>query len=131
MQFTVVMPGVLSTTMLEQRLPPRPSKKRRIDTTSDGQDGSDVVIRHPLGVRPSGNAFTSTVDLKHACGGFALLPDELLVLLLEHLEAVELLRLGGTCRALHAFTRSEELWRSLFVEYVRSVMTVSLIAESM
>lgn len=79
-------------------------------------EDSTLVRRHPLGVRPSGNALTSTVNLKRAAGKFAVLPDELLAQLLEILEAKDLLRLGGTCRALHAFTRNEELWRALFVE---------------
>lgn len=79
------------------------------------EDGT-LVRRHPLGVRPSGNALTSTVNLKQACGLFRVLPEEILMDLLERLDAQDLLRLGGTCRALHAFTRSEELWRSLFVE---------------
>ena len=77
---------------------------------------SSLVRRHPLGVRPSGNALTSTVNLKQAHGYLAALPDELLMQLLESFEACDLLRLGGTCRGLHAFTRSEELWRALFVE---------------
>ncbi|KAF2159305.1 hypothetical protein M409DRAFT_30181 [Zasmidium cellare ATCC 36951] len=77
---------------------------------------STLVRRHPLGVRPPGNALTSTFNLKDSCGGFARLPDELIAQLLEILEAASLLRLGATCRALHAFTRNEELWRTLFVE---------------
>jgi hypothetical protein len=75
-----------------------------------------AVHRHPLGIRPSGNALTSDVNLKASAGHFALLPDELLASFLEILSPGDLLRLGGTCRALHAFTRNEELWRALFVE---------------
>ena len=96
----------------------RPAKRIRIeaapeDTTS--QLGT-FVRRHPLGVRPSGNVFTSKTDLKNACGSLAVLPDELLVQLLETLQVSDLLRLGSTCRALYAFTSNEELWRALFVE---------------
>lgn len=98
----------------------RPVKRLKVESTSHQdltQDGdSNLVKRHPLGIRPSGNALTSTVNLKKACALFASLPDELLMRLLESLEATDLLQLGGTCRALHAFTRSEELWRALFVE---------------
>ncbi|KAK4954566.1 hypothetical protein LTR10_007999 [Elasticomyces elasticus] len=100
----------------------RPTKRVRFDAdsllTKDLGTKSDasLVRRHPLGVRPSGNALTSPVNLKPACGSFASLPDELLATLLEILEAKDLLLLGGTCRALHAFTRNEELWRALFVE---------------
>lgn len=98
----------------------RPSKKQKRDVpvsqeTVEGGD-STAVRRHPLGVRPSGNAFTSKINLKAACGTFALLPDEILASFLEYLQPSDLLRLGSTCRALHAFTRSEELWKAIFVE---------------
>ncbi|RMY42418.1 hypothetical protein D0865_11988 [Hortaea werneckii] len=98
----------------------RPMKRQRLESIpviEHGEAGdSSLVIRHPLGVRPSGNALTSSVNLKPASGTLAALPDELLIQLLETFEAPDLLRLGGTCRALYAFTRSEELWRALFVE---------------
>lgn len=98
----------------------RPSKRPRIEvpTTVEHNQADKVtaVKRHPLGVRPSGNAFTADVNLKAAAGLYALLPDELLAQLLDLLDATDLLRLGATCRALHAFTRNEELWRALFVE---------------
>lgn len=98
----------------------RPVKRQRCENITTHEpilsEETSVVRRHPLGVRPSGNAFTSKVNLKHACGLLASLPDELIVQILEGLEAESLLRLGGACRALHAFTRNEELWRALFVE---------------
>lgn len=99
----------------------RPLKRARVAAAPAGgpkgeKDDSTLVRRHPLGVRPSGNALTSNVNLKDSCGGFARLPDELIAQLLEILDARDLLRLGGTCRGLHAFTRNEELWRALFVE---------------
>ena len=94
----------------------RATKRQKVaDAPSESPDSS-LVRRHPLGVRPSGNALTSIVNVKQAHGHFAALPDDLLMQLLESLEARDLLRLGGTCRGLHAFTRSEELWRALFVE---------------
>jgi hypothetical protein len=99
----------------------RPLKRQRIEptpsgVTNNGSNDSTLVRRHPLGVRPSGNALTATVNLKRACGSFKVLPDELLSQVLELLDAQSLLRLGGACRALHAFTRNDELWRALFVE---------------
>jgi hypothetical protein len=101
----------------------RPGKRRKTQEANrveaDG-DESTLVRRHPLGVRPSGNALTANVNAKDCCGSFARLPDELLILFLETLQVPHLLRLGSTCRALHAFTRSEEIWRTLFVEYVYS-----------
>lgn len=98
----------------------QPYKKRKFDAMAsevveDAEKGT-LVKRHPLGVRPSGNALTSSANLKASCGPFALLPDELLMHFLEMLQIPHLLRLGSTCKALHAFTRSEELWRVLFLE---------------
>ena len=72
--------------------------------------------RHPLRVRPQGNAYLSDVNLKRATGTLASLPDELLNILLDYLAANDLVRLGGTCKALHAFTRNDDLWRALFTE---------------
>lgn len=96
----------------------RPAKRvkgnRRPSLPADNH--VEIVRKHPLGVRPSGNALTSKFNLKDSCGRFALLPDELLMHFLESLNVPHLLRLGSTCKALHAFTRNEELWRALFVE---------------
>ncbi|KAK4565539.1 hypothetical protein LTR86_004156 [Recurvomyces mirabilis] len=99
----------------------RPAKRQKVVESSPPQHASDSAIgslvrKHPLRVRPSGNALTSSENQKRACGYFSSLPDELLMQLLESLFAVDLLRVGSTCRALHAFTRNEELWRALFVE---------------
>jgi hypothetical protein len=95
----------------------RPVKRVKVEsTTGDMMNDSTSVRRHPLGLRPSGNAYTADINLKDSCGPFAILPDELIAQLLEILQPEDLLRLGGTCRALHAFTRNEELWRTLFVE---------------
>ena len=110
----------------------RPSKRQRIvdsQPATEAHDDSTLVRRHPLGVRPSGNALTSRTNLKTSCGRFALLPDELLAQLLGYLDAPGLLLLGGTCRALHAFTRNEELWRTLFVEYVQFSFAVCLVSD--
>ncbi|GIZ43963.1 hypothetical protein CKM354_000717200 [Cercospora kikuchii] len=93
----------------------QPPVKKRKQHDGDSEDAT-FVRRHPLGVRPSGNALTSSVNLKQSAGHFARLPDELIAALLEILLPQDLLRVGGTCKALHAFTRNEELWRSLFVE---------------
>ena len=99
-----------------------PVKKQRISiaheesSAADDLGDSSLVRRHPLGLRPSGNALTSTVNLKSSFGLFAYLPDELISQFLEILDPATLLRLGGTCRGLFAFTRNEELWRALFVE---------------
>lgn len=108
--------------MHEERLHDLPPvKKQRIEVATDESsidDTSDssLVRRHPLGVRPSGNALTSSVNLKKSFGLFAYLPDELFSQFLEYLDPATLLRFGGTCRGIFAHTRNEELWRALFVE---------------
>ncbi|KAF2772051.1 Clavaminate synthase-like protein [Teratosphaeria nubilosa] len=105
----------------------RPTKRSRIVEAPvsdyEAPSNASLVERHPLGVRPSGNALTSDVNLKTACGRFAVLPDELLASLLEYLQAGDVLELGASCRALHAFTRNAELWRALFVESSPSSFT--------
>lgn len=112
-------PAALLDDYLEESVP-RPSKRQKIGVSVDDESTDPnleaAVRRHPLGVRPSGNAFTSKVNLKSSCGFYSTLPDELLAQLLDYLEAADLLKLGATCRALHAFTRSDEIWRALFVE---------------
>ncbi|EON64317.1 hypothetical protein W97_03548 [Coniosporium apollinis CBS 100218] len=100
----------------------RPLKRTKTELTHSitesqlGEDGPDAIPPHPLGVKPLGNAYTTRRSLKASAGSFKRLPDELLVHFLEYLEAVDLLKLGGTCKALYAFTRFEDLWKTLFVE---------------
>lgn len=69
--------------------------------------------KHPLGLRPSGNALTSKQDLSLSMGIFGRIPDTLLLLLLEYLDQPALLRLGHTCRGLFAFTAYDQIWREL------------------
>ena len=98
----------------------RPSKKIKTAAAATFDDDEDVaaaiaVPSHPLGIKPAGNAYTASENIKSRCGSFARLPDELLSHILESFEADVLIRLGSTCRALYAFTRLDELWRALFV----------------
>ena len=65
--------------------------------------------RHPLDVKPSGNAYTAT---EHAISPFPALSDELLVHILEYLDPISLANVGGTCKFLRAFSRFDELWKS-------------------
>ena len=82
----------------------------------DGQQGDEAIPSHPLGVKPSGNALLATWSLRDAIGTFRLFPDELILLLLEHLDGSSLLGIGRTCKAFYAFTRAEELWKALFIQ---------------
>jgi hypothetical protein len=113
-------PGLLeypSTAAAESR----PSKKIRLSVAANADDVDDAAVAlpsHPLGIKPAGNAYTASENIKSRCGSFARLPDELLSHILESFDADTLIRLGTTCRALYAFTRLDELWRALFVRYV-------------
>ena len=97
----------------------RPSKKIKLSAAAtfqnDDEDVAAAVPSHPLGIKPAGNAYSASENIKTRCGLFARLPDELLSHILESFDAEVLIRLGSTCRALYAFTRLDELWRALFV----------------
>lgn len=76
-----------------------------------------TVPPHPLGIKPTGNAYIATGNIKPAAGFFMRLPDELIIQVLEFLDATALQRLGSTCKALYAFSRFEDLWKTLCIEY--------------
>jgi hypothetical protein len=99
-----------------------PSKRLKFSTEANFQNDEEEVATalpsHPLGVKPAGNAYTASENIKAHCGSFARLPDELLSHIFESFDADTLIRLGSTCRALYAYTRLDELWRALFVRYV-------------
>lgn len=84
----------------------------------DEDEVDTAIVPHPYNIRPAGNAYTASRDIKAFSGSFAMLPDELLLQLLEYLQAVDLIRLGSTCKALYAICRAEDLWKTLFIEYV-------------
>jgi len=112
------MSRLASSVVSEDR---RPSKRIKVpvmfsESPKDEDEYTQRIVRHPLGVKPSGNAYTSSWNSKCSAGYLARLPDELLMHFLDYLEAKELGELGQTCRFLYAFCHSDELWRSLFVE---------------
>jgi len=110
-------PGVLAHSL--PCVESRPSKKLKTSLAASFEgDEDDVTIAvpsHPLGIKPAGNAYTASSNIKSRGGLFAQLPDELLSHIFESFDADTLIRLGSTCRALYAFTRLDELWRALFV----------------
>lgn len=93
------------------------SSHQRKFSRSFGENDPLTVPLHPLRIRPTGNAYTATENIKPAAGAFAALPDELLIQILESLDAASLKRLGCTCKALYAFSRLEDLWKTLCIEY--------------
>ncbi|SCV04936.1 LANO_0G14708g1_1 [Lachancea nothofagi CBS 11611] len=78
---------------------------------------------HPLGIKPSGNAFFEE-DLKEVekhkqklLGKFGKFPEDLLIHLISFIESPrDLLALGSASRVFYAYTYSEELWRKFYVD---------------
>ena len=79
-------------------------------------EAGSAIPPHPLGIKPSGNAYTAEHDLCQAAGTFSHLPDELAMQILEHLDAVSLVRFGLTCKAMYCFASFEDLWKTLVIE---------------
>lgn len=97
-----------------------------------------AVPRHPLDIKPSGNAFccsttttttrtrsTTTaapspspspaINLRSALGHVSRLDDDVINLILEQLDAPALVHVGATCKAFYALSRAEDLWKTLLV----------------
>lgn len=84
--------------------------------TEQQDDQNESIPTHPLGVKPLGNRFLADKpDARASAGAWSLLPDEVLMLVLEQLDEATLVTLGAACKLLYAFTRVDELWKSLFV----------------
>jgi len=93
---------------------------RQAQRHNDMVDGGDAWIpSHPLGIKPLGNELLFEGQSARQCiGTFSVLPDEMLAQFLEYLDSPTLRLLGSTCRFLYAHSLSEELWKTLFLEYV-------------
>lgn len=90
---------------------------------------SNFIPTHPLGVKPLGNLYlSSSPNAKGNAGSFAILADETLMLLLEHLDSTSLANLGATCQFLFAFCNSDDLWKQLFLQYVACFIFVLALA---
>ena len=74
-----------------------------------------AVPSHPLNIKPSGNVYVSKKNIELAAGAFAALPDEVLIQVLESLNAISLKHIGSTCKALYAYSRFDDIWKSLSV----------------
>jgi len=80
-----------------------------------------ILPPHWNRIKPSGQVYLATENIKIAAGPFSMLPDELIIHLLEFLDILSILRFGSTCKALWAFSRLDEpLWRSKFLKYAFS-----------
>ena len=88
-----------------------------------GQDSLAIPL-HPLRIKPLGNVYTATKNIKFATGHFSALPDDIIIQLLEFLDDLSLLSLGGTCKALFAFCAFDDLWKTLLIGYVGDVFGI-------
>lgn len=80
------------------------------------EESSLAIPQHPLGVKPTGNKYTASSNAKDYAGVFQVFPDEITALLLEYMSASGLCLLGSTCKYLYAFCRSDDIWKTLFIE---------------
>ncbi|KAL1958712.1 hypothetical protein VTO42DRAFT_3831 [Malbranchea cinnamomea] len=111
-----MIPQALSHEFCEADVLPSASTSPE-QTSSNGIEVlPEAIPAHPLGVKPSGNGLMAPWHLRSSIGYLQILPDELILSLLETLDSADLRALGATCKALYAFTRSEELWKALFIE---------------
>lgn len=100
-----------------------PPKRQKTRATHD--DDTDIplarseILPHPLRIKPSGNAFAGSCNLRdQSTGLFARFPDELILQVLGYLDADDLDALGAVSKAMYGFSCAEELWKPLFTEYV-------------
>ena len=103
-----------------QMITPRNISSHQKDSTRNfGQDDSMAVPMHPLRIKPLGNEYATpkNKNIKQAAGLLAGLPDESIIQVLEYLDATDLNSLGCACKALYAFSRFEDLWKALCIEY--------------
>ncbi len=85
--------------------------------TREYESESDYIPSHPLGVKPLGNQYLSGgVNARRSIGTWAILPDEMLSVVLEHLDKESLLTIGHTCKFFYAFSHLEELWKAIYLQ---------------
>jgi hypothetical protein len=84
---------------------------------SDALSVMDSIPTHPVGIKPLGNQyFAQGPNARHSTGFVGQLPDEMVLHLLEYLDAMSLRELASTCRFLYAFGQLDDLWKALFLE---------------
>ncbi len=87
------------------------------------KDKDITIVSHPLGIKPSGNAYSAEINIKASTGDLRFLPDEVICQVLEYLDASSLQNVGTTCKFFYAFSRLEDLWKSLCIEHLPSPKT--------
>ncbi|KAI6711064.1 hypothetical protein JHW43_006414 [Diplocarpon mali] len=80
------------------------------------EESHQTIPHHCLGIKPLGNLYNATEISRNSIGLLAGLSDEILAIFLEYLDSYKLRLLGSTCKFLYAFCRSDDLWKTLFIE---------------
>ncbi|KAK4128792.1 Clavaminate synthase-like protein [Parathielavia appendiculata] len=87
---------------------------------SSHQDDSSLgpsIPSHPLGIKPLGNKyFAAGVDARKSIGSLQVLPDEMLMQLLEYMDRRTLKLLGYTCKFLFACCMADDVWKTIFLQ---------------
>ncbi|KAK0733452.1 hypothetical protein B0T26DRAFT_736386 [Lasiosphaeria miniovina] len=72
---------------------------------------------HPLRIKPLGNKFfDNSNDARESLGSLQVLPDEMLMQLLEYFDKRSLRLFGYTCKFLFAHCMSDDVWKYIFLE---------------
>ncbi|TQS34638.1 hypothetical protein Golomagni_04970 [Golovinomyces magnicellulatus] len=101
--------------MSDSNIPALPKSKILSNDSVEFEGSPTLIPKHPSGIRPLGNQFLSRINVKIFAGFFRKFPEVLLVTLLESFNPITLLKLGSTCKYLHAFCRLDSLWRTLYM----------------
>lgn len=98
----------------------RPNKRLKLTPLQDSVTDASLeteIQPHSLNIKPSGNALTSRSNLRDTSTGlFAIIPDELILQVLGHLDSEDVNSIGAASKGMYGFSRSEELWKTLFIE---------------
>ncbi|RKF71693.1 F-box protein [Golovinomyces cichoracearum] len=111
--------------MSDSSIPALPNSRFSSNDSLELEGSTTLIPKHPSGIRPLGNQFLTTINVKISAGYFRKFPEVLLVTLLEFLNPITLLKLGSTCKYLHAFCRLDSLWRTLYTRSQNSNETNS------
>ena len=83
----------------------------------DEANGTPTIPPHPLGIKPLGNKYLwDGPDARKCLGVLQVLPDEVIMQILEVLDPKTLRLLGYTCRFLFACCMSDDLWKAALLE---------------
>ncbi|KAL2170047.1 hypothetical protein VTG60DRAFT_5319 [Thermothelomyces hinnuleus] len=90
---------------------------RGVNSSEDDSTIDSSIPPHPLGIKPLGNKyFSASADARMSIGALQALPDEVLMQLLEYMDARTLRMLGYACKFLFACCMADDVWKTIFLE---------------